>query len=333
MALIQDSFIEDIQNIITAASPVSLGISYFLGETVPDSGEFASSLKDPDNRFKLEKQGYIPTFIGSFQGSVQPLQMTYDEQGSFTIEFAVEVLDNEQFEKSYNAVEIVKNKLTGYTGSFNAANDEKEGRLFSYSLNSSAISVADTPMLLNGRDVIMMTINVFYKVFDGTAGSNTKFEIRVLDANNNPDNNPDANQFIPIEFVIRGQGYQGNMNPTAALGSTEMGVDIGAVAWSMKVTIFDNSQLYELDENLSSNILLDYCYDVLEEGNTALGTKVFQIRITRQNRNPYIRNVIVDEIVIMEDPGNPVEFTVGFKKPQKFLISKQLEDQEQEAGE
>ena len=265
--------------------------------------KFSFITNDPDNKFNVIEQDYIPTSFNGFIGSVEPISSVYDETSNLTVGFALKV--DENFLARYEELEKLKRNLAGYSGSYIEDEGGEDERTFSYVLSTKTISQDQAPIVLDGVRVVIVNVPVAYRVFDSRAGNANSYRIRKLSVVEG------TFGFVDLLQTTRNMSIGSDLDPSQANAVSQATFNKRSTVFKANMTIYD-----------TDNLFTDELYDLIRD-ETTKGTDVYIFEMTIGGNVAVERNVILQNISYQDSIGTPVQWSFDLAPASELLVTQQ----------
>lgn len=356
MNTLQKELISKISSLLNGSgNTFRSGYLYYEGFS-QDLEQFKFASIDPNNKFGLVENDYIPTFFTGFAGTIAPINNLYDESGTLLIQFAIPV--NSRYNENYSQVENFKIAVSGY---FNEMTVNE--KTYNYVLNGSPLTPAQSPMSLNGVKVVMVDMTIYYRIANNcTFGNGRKYYIRQYAIDfSDITNQPDITESEKEALIEEVEGYDiaetvkslilSDIENNIELSSTYKDlissnrieskyvelirtgstINVGDILNASQqvsqneITNIGGSRVYSSDITIYTQD--NFFNDVLEQIENG-EEQDYTVFVLRKVENGVIkeRNVILENLSVSDDIGIPIFKSLKFRKADNLIIQKEMSD-------
>jgi hypothetical protein len=274
---------------------------YIYQETQND---FKFISRDPNNQFGVLEQTLIPTMFHSFIGDIEPNSSVYIEPATVLVEFALPI--DGDFLDRLEDIEQFKRDVRSLTGKFDLTDKDDVTTTYYYKTGSTPINDSQQPITLNGVKVVKQVITIKYTVSDVKFGDGNIYEIRELKSS-------EPDEYETLAEIGRSMGLSSDTQPSQPVNNKQTTSTKGASVWSASKNIYSKN----------APKFIGYLYEMLEKKETS-SSKVFEYRMTLEDRDSVIRKVTINNLSYPDGLGTPLTFQFGLEEASQFLINKQL---------
>lgn len=358
MNTIQKELVNKISSLLNGDNNIfRSGYLFYEGfSKIGDLDQFKFVSTDPNNKFGLIENDYIPTYFTGFAGTIAPINNLYDESGTLLIQFAIPVTEN--YNENYSLVENFKITISGYSNEM-TVNDT----IYNYVLNGSPLTPGQSPISLNGIRVVMVDMTVYYRVSNNCRfGNGRKYFIRQYAIDfSDITSQPDITESEKEALIEEVEGYDiaetvkslilSDIENDIELSNTykEMisnyrieskyvelirtgnSVNIGDVVNASQqilqneITNIGGSRVYSADMTIyTQNNFFNDVLEQIENGED----QDYTVFVLRKVENGVVkeRNVILENLSVSDDIGIPIFKSIKFRQADNLIIEKEMID-------
>ena len=228
--------------------------NFLLGYLSNESnGSFKFQVADPNRKFGTMDKEYVFCQLGEFNSKVTPIQKV-EEDGVFSMIFAIPNKNGAQ--ANLSNIETFRRNMSGFVSTINDNN-----KTYTIAYNTTNFTEDRTPVILNGVEVILISLPIFFKLSEFSIGNQFKYQVNGVEKT-----------FIGIN-TSKTSAIYGNQ----LLGDNEANAIVEGTAWTLNATLFlptdlnDNDNAFEkylVDYTTSDTVDPSQTFDLTAFGNT-----------------------------------------------------------------
>jgi len=327
-----------------------------------DMNSFKFVEADPNNKFSVQENTYVPVQYSSFIGKIQPVESVYDEDGTVRLEFMIKVDD--KFASRFEAIEDCKRGLIGNRGSFTYNTKQ-----YYYAFNSSPIDSTEPPLLLNGARYVKVSLTVFYRLSTVEMGNSIAYYVRPnYIESQDIGSQPNLTAELKSALIEEVEGYDiEETRKELILSDLQNDIELNTEDKTLLVELrvensFEKLERVSVELNVGkvldpsqtintkeiTNFLKNRSFgntltfyrsqgnfnNVLEqmEAGEEEENKIFVLRrkIGEENKE---RQVLIEAVTPNYDLGKPIKKTVTFRTPAPLLVEREVAEKQAEFPE
>ena len=257
---------------------------------------FSFIVNDENNNFGIVEKKYVPTSFGSFIGKVAPIKEIYDEESTIDVQFAIPI-DGDYLDRLKD-VEEFKKDLRKFTGSF-----DTEDMTLNYSISTSPIDQDQSPAILNGKNIVRLSLTVFYRVSEGRFGNSNSYLMETL--------NDEGLPKVKLLQIGSNGSINNGLDSSQKTNTIEVQSTIGSSGWGKNTSFYDYDITVDENDLEVANWFVDRLGDAYVNGANKL-QDIYKININASGKSG-VRNVYVENITYHDPDGAVITWSCNFR--------------------